>query len=73
MQVLPPERPRHLLLQQSASLEHAALSGWQLPQAASPEQSLSLQSIRPSQSLSIPSLQFGSLEGGLPQSLGQVH
>ena len=62
-------------VQQSASLTHGSLNEkHSMPQAASVLQSRSLQSVRPSQSLSIPSPQSPvSLEGGVPQSVGQLH
>ena len=63
--------PLHLTEQHSASDVQVAPTGEQLPVA----QSGSAASIRPSQSLSSPSEQVGpdSLDGGWPQSAGQVH
>ena len=63
---------RHLAEQHWESSVHISPFGWH-KQARSPWQSPSSQSVRPSQSLSRSSAQFISLEGGVPQSSGQLH
>jgi hypothetical protein len=62
----------HRFEQQSLLLEHIAFFGPQL-QAESPSQSLSPQSVNKSQSLSTPSVQLVSVDGGSPQSFEQLH
>ena len=63
----------HRFEQQSELDEQLLPRGTQDGQAGSPLQSESLQSVLPSQSLSVPSVQLVSEPGGGPQSAAQLH